>query len=244
MAEENGAPLPADFQLRAEASRARSEQASPLALIFRAPLLRATLMLSAVWFLLSLAYYGIFTWLPGIFAAQGFTFLRTYENTFILALAQLPGYFSAAWLVERWGRKRTLAAYLVGGALFTYAFAVATSLPVILAAAIMMSFFALGAWGCLYAYTPELYPTTVRASGMGWASAVARMAGIVAPLLSARLLGLSLPLALTVYAVSFGLAALVSLTGRETMGVTLADTLAEATPAASRAPSVGEGAGG
>ena len=31
----------------------------------------------------------------------------------------------------------------------------------------LMSFFNLGAWGVVYTYTPELYPTRVRASGSG-----------------------------------------------------------------------------
>lgn len=228
VAAENGATLPDGFGLVAPvAPNAAAETRRPLAIIFQSPLLRSTVILSAVWFLLSLAYYGIFTWLPGIFVQRGFDFLRTYQTTFILALAQLPGYFSAAWLVERWGRKPTLAVYLGAAAVFTYAFAVADSLPLILGAAIMMSFFALGAWGALYAYTPEIYPTTVRATGMGWASAMARVAGIAAPLLSVQLLGLSLPLALTVYAASFALAALVSLLGRETAGQALADAVAE-----------------
>ena len=229
VAAENGVALPDGFRLVAPVATTATAQArQPLAVIFQSPLLRSTLILSAVWFLLSLAYYGIFTWLPGIFVQRGFDFLRTYQNTFILALAQLPGYFSAAWLVEKWGRKPTLAVYLGAAAVFTYAFAVADNLPLILGAAIMMSFFALGAWGALYAYTPEVYPTTVRATGMGWASAMARVAGIVAPLLSVRLLGLSLPVALSIYAVSFLLAALVSLLGRETAGLALTDAVGEA----------------
>lgn len=232
----NGVALPDGFRLVAPvAATASAQTRRPLAVIFQSPLLRATLILSAVWFLLSLAYYGIFTWLPGIFVQRGFDFLRTYQTTFILALAQLPGYFSAAWLVEKWGRKPTLAVYLGAAAVFTYAFAVADSLPLILGAAIMMSFFALGAWGALYAYTPEVYPTTVRATGMGWASAMARVAGIVAPLLSVRLLGLSLPVALSVYAVSFLLAALVSLLGRETAGLALTDAVGEAAGSATAA---------
>ena len=34
-----------------------------------------------------IGYYGIFIWLPGIFVERGFAFLRTYQNTFLLALA-------------------------------------------------------------------------------------------------------------------------------------------------------------
>ncbi len=238
VAAENGVGLPADFRLRlAPATPAGQTAARPLARLFQSPLLRSTVLLSLVWFFLSLAYYGIFTWLPGIFLERGADLRGSGQNSFILALAQLPGYFSAAWLVEKWGRRITLAAYLVGSAVFTYLFAVVADPGGALFAAILMSFFSLGAWGCLYAYTPELYPTAVRASGMGWASAMARVAGIVAPLLSARLIGLSLPLALTVYAVSFLVAAGVALLGQETMGRTLADTVDETgTPSAITSP--------
>ncbi|MPN59531.1 putative niacin/nicotinamide transporter NaiP [bioreactor metagenome] len=44
-----------------------------------------------------------------------------------------------------------------------------------------MSFFNLGAWGVVYTYTPEMYPTRMRASGSGWAAAVGRIGGILAP---------------------------------------------------------------
>ena len=46
----------------------------------------------------------------------------------------------------------------------------------------LLSFFNLGAWGALYAITPELYPTRLRATGAGWAAAVGRIGAILAPL--------------------------------------------------------------
>ena len=46
----------------------------------------------------------------------------------------------------------------------------------------LLSFFNLGAWGALYAVTPELYPTRMRATGAGWAAGVGRIASILAPL--------------------------------------------------------------
>jgi putative MFS transporter len=189
----------------------------PLRTIFAKQYLTQTMMSTIVWFSLSLAYYGVFTWLPGIFRAQGFALLPVYQNTFLLALAQLPGYFSAAWLVEVIGRPRTLGLYLLGSAAATYVFAVVSGTTDIILASILMSFFALGAWGVLYAYTPELYPTSARGTGMGWAGGVARIAGILAPLVGARLLDIDLTLALTTYAAAFavgGAAAL--LLGRET----------------------------
>lgn len=203
-------------------------QRMPLRTAFGGRYLSQTVMMTATWFLLSLGYYGIFTWLPRIFRDQGFTFLGTYQATFLLALAQLPGYFSAAWLIERWGRKPTLGLYLLGGGAATYVFAVVADLNGILAASTLMSFLALGAWGAVYAYTPELYPTSARGTAMGWAGGMARVAGVLAPLLGARLLDLDLTLALTVYAAAFALAgATVLLLGRETRGQQLADVDAQ-----------------
>lgn len=227
VARENGA----DVQIEALAPIQRTARVT-VAALWRRPFARITLMLWVVWFTISLGYYGVFIWLPRIFVAQGFTFLRTYQNVFLMALAQLPGYFSAAYLVDRWGRKPTLGLYLILSAVFTYLFAIATNLTTILAAAIWMSFFNLGAWGALYAYTPEVYPTEMRTTGMGWASGMTRIAGAIAPTLGGYLLPISLTLALTVYAVAFfvgGVAVL--LLGVETRGQPLADVAPKAVEA-------------
>ncbi|GAB4203976.1 MAG: hypothetical protein OHK0022_28720 [Roseiflexaceae bacterium] len=89
----------------------------------------------------------------------------------------------------------------------------------------LMSFALLGAWGGLYAFTPELYPTEVRATGLGWANAMAHAAGILAPSIGGMLLGTSLPLALGIYAAFFVLAAAALLIRAETAGRGLADVV-------------------
>lgn len=194
--------------------------------LLRPSLRRATLLLWLIWFSISLGYYGIFTWLPNYFRSSGMTLLPVYQNAFILAVAQIPGYFSAAWLVERWGRKRTMALYLFASALFTYLFAAATGLNWVLAMGIWMSFFTLGAWGVIYAVTPETYPTSLRGTGMGTASGFTRIAGAIAPSLGALLMGAGLALPLTVFAISYAVAGVAALfLPRETSQVPLEDVL-------------------
>jgi len=201
-------------------------QDAPVRALWQSPLARTTLMLWLTWFCISLGYYGTFIWLPRIFVSRGFDFLRTYQNVFIMALAQLPGYFSAAYLVERWGRKGTLTAYMVLSGVFTCLFAVVSGEPFIVGAAVLMSFFTLGAWGVVYAYTPELYPTEVRATGMGAASGMTRIAGAIAPILGGILLPISLVAALSLYAIAFIVGGVVVLLlGRETKGLPLAETV-------------------
>lgn len=221
VARTNGRTLP-DLPLQ---SVQRAAQTRPGDL-WKPELRRTTLLLWVIWFAISLGYYGVFTWLPTYFRSSGMAMMPVYQNTFILAVAQLPGYFSAAWLVERWGRRRTLGAYLVVSGVFTYLFAAATSMNMLVAAGIWMSFFTLGAWGALYAYTPEAYPTNLRGTGMGSASAMTRISGAIAPSLGAVLMTSSLALPLTVFALSFIIAGAAAFgLPHETGQQPLADTL-------------------
>lgn len=225
LAADNGTTLP-DETLTLPPAGGRTS----LVRLVQGRLRQTTLMLWAVWFLIAFAYYGIFVWLPEIFVER-YEFLNSYRYVFYLALIQLPGYFSAAWLVDRWGRKPVLAGYLAAGAVFTYLWALTAGIGLILAAAGLMSFFALGAWAALYAYTPESYPTQLRASGMGIASGYARIGGVIAPVTGGALLSVSLVAALSVFAAAFLLAAVVTaLYGTETRDLPLGDTLAETRP--------------
>ena len=78
----------------------------------------------------------------------------------------------------------------------------------IIATGMALSFFNLGAWGALYAVTPEMYPTSLRATGSGWAAGVGRIASIVAPLtVPPLLLAGGAPMLFVVFAVFFAVAA-------------------------------------
>ena len=191
--------------------------------IFSAGLARTTLAVLAVWFLVSLSYYGVFVWLPGKLATEGFGFVRGYGFLVILALAQLPGYALAAWGVEAWGRQRTLRIFLVLSALGCLLFVTATTGGVVAGALMLMSFALLGTWGALYALTPEVYPTTLRATGMGTAGALARLGGLAAPSLMAVLATRDFDAMIGLFAALLVLAAVLSFgIGRETRGASIA----------------------
>ncbi|MEC1347914.1 MFS transporter [Bacillus haynesii] len=144
---------------------------------------RPTAMLWIVWFCVVFSYYGMFLWLPSVMVMKGFSMIKSFEYVLIMTLAQLPGYFSAAWLIEKAGRKMVLTVYLLGTAVSAYFFGSAESLALLLASGMFLSFFNLGAWGALYAYTPEQYPTSIRGTGAGMAAGFGRIGGILGPLL-------------------------------------------------------------
>ncbi len=143
--------------------------------------IKRTIMLWILWFGIVYSYYGIFTWLPSLMVGQGYTVIKTFEYVLIMTLAQLPGYFAAAYLVDRIGRKATLSGFLTASAICAYFFGQGGSAGTVLLWGSLMSFFNLGAWGVVYTYTPELYPTRVRALASGWAAAIGRIGGILAP---------------------------------------------------------------
>jgi putative MFS transporter len=168
--------------------------------LFTGKLRRRSLALCVAWALISIAYYGVFVYLPVKLSAEGFGFMRGQEFLILLAVVQLPGFALSAYGVERWGRKPTLIGFLLLSALgcMLYSFGSATALVV--GSTLLMSFALLGTWGALYAFTPEVYPTDLRASGMGLAGAIARFGGLFAPTIVAPVMAAHFTLALAMLA--------------------------------------------
>ncbi|WP_409175380.1 MFS transporter [Brevibacillus fortis] len=144
---------------------------------------KETITLWVVWFAIAFSYYGMFLWMPSVLVDKGFTMIKSFQYVLIMTLAQLPGYFAAAYLVEKWGRKWTLATFLFMTGVMAFAFGQSSGTMELLVTGAFLSFFNLGAWGALYAYTPENYPTPLRATGSGMASGVGRIGSIIAPYL-------------------------------------------------------------
>lgn len=183
-----------------------------------------TASLWIVWACVNFAYYGAFIWIPSILHANGFDLVKSFGFTLIITLAQLPGYAVAAWLIEVWGRRVTLAVFLAGSALSAFAFGNATTAGAIIAAGCALSFFNLGAWGALYAVTPEIYPTSLRGTGAGAAATVGRLAAIVAPLMVPVLLDAGgSTLTFAVFGAFFAIACVAAWGVKELRGVALDD---------------------
>ncbi|MCY1211238.1 putative niacin/nicotinamide transporter NaiP [compost metagenome] len=169
---------------------------------------RRTICLLAAWALISIAYYGVFVYLPVKLAGQGFGFMRGQVFLIVLALVQLPGFALAAHGVERWGRKPTLIGFLLLSAAGCMLYSLGQSTALIVGSTLLMSFSLLGTWGALYAFTPEVYPTDLRASGMGTAGAMARFGGLFAPSIIAPIMASQFTLALALLSSFLAVAAI------------------------------------
>ncbi|MCL2308988.1 MAG: MFS transporter [Proteobacteria bacterium] len=179
--------LPDSPRFLSQAERQAALQKKPgfmknLTQLFSRSYRRATIMLWVLWFCVVFSYYGMFLWLPSVVGLKGFGLIKSFEYVLIMTLAQLPGYFTAAWLIDRFGRKFVLVTYLLGTALSAYFFGNADTVAQLLISGMLLSFFNLGAWGALYVYTPEQYPDAIRATGAGAAASIGRVGGIFGPL--------------------------------------------------------------
>ena len=176
-------PKPTAAQLETATSATFS-----VAKLFSPVYLKRTVCLWLLWFCIVFSYYGIFLWLPTLLVKAGHTMVQSFEFVLWMTVAQIPGYFAAAALVDRLGRKPTMAIFLLGCAVAAYMFGNAKTTSDIYLWGCLMSFFNLGAWGILYTYSPELYPTEARSTGVGWAAGFGRIGGILAPMVVAAMI--------------------------------------------------------
>ena len=174
-----------------------------------------------------LVYYAALTWLPGILKKQGMADQAAFLVTGSMTAVGILGVIASALIVERFGRKVVLgvssiiaAVLLVGAAVFIEASG--ANLPFAAKATIIgFGFVVQIAIPTLYTYVSELYPTRLRGSGFGWASAASRLATGIAPIVFGAfmwpVLGLTLTFILTGALVVIAVV-LMSFMARETTG--------------------------
>ena len=178
-----------------------------------------------IWIALNISYYGLFLWLPFVLQAEKSFSINVYLLLTLSALSQFPGYAAAIWLVERIGRKPTLAMFLILGGLSAFAFAVADTQSVYVTALFFVGFFNLGAWGAVYPYTSETFPTRLRSTAFGVMEGVGKTAAIAGPYIFGNLNDAtgSTTWSLTFVAIVMAAGGLVAaIFGRETRGRALA----------------------
>lgn len=215
------------YFLQPQRERSRPGFFSAFAELWSPAYRRRTLTVWGLWFFALLGFYGLTSWLSALLQQSGFAVTQSVYYTVLISLAGIPGFLCAAWLVESWGRKPSCVLMLLGGGAMAYAYGQTAvfggSLALLIGFGLAMQFFLFGMWAVLYTYTPELYPTSARATGSGFASAVGRIGSLLGPLVT----GLVLPLTgqggvFTLGALCFGVAALVVWAfGIETRGRTL-----------------------
>jgi len=145
------------------------------------------LLLISVWFCQTLGFYGFNAWVPTLLAEQGFSIVRTLEQSSAISIGAVPGAWIASMIADRWERKYLIAlvAVLVGTFGMIYGLSFNTWVIVIFGFLVAMTqqVFA----PMLYAYTAECFPTNARNTGAGLSYGIGRLGNAVGPLIVAFL---------------------------------------------------------
>lgn len=145
------------------------------------------LLLIAVWFCQTLGFYGFNAWVPTLLAEQGFSIMRTLEQSSAISIGAVPGAWVASKIADRWERKYLIAivAVLVGTFGMIYGLSFNTWVIVTFGFLVAMSqqVFA----PMLYAYTAECFPTNARNTGAGLSYGIGRLGNAIGPLIVAFL---------------------------------------------------------
>ncbi|MFJ5560966.1 MFS transporter [Streptomyces sp. NPDC093250] len=129
-------------------------------------------------------YYGVLNWMPSILVGEGLGRYAAFLKTTLMTGAGVIGTLLSAWLVDVLGRKSGLLVGGLGSAGGIVMFAL--WLDVGHDAAVWLAVYGFSVQlliATLYVYVPEIYPTLLRATGFGWASAISRIAASLAPIL-------------------------------------------------------------
>lgn len=157
--------------------------ASPLKDLFTGIYTRRTLMAWTMWFFALMGYYGITTWMGKFLVDSGFAVTKSVSFIILMTLWSIPGFLSAAVIVEKCGRKFSMILYVLLCGISCYLYArSATNTDLIIRGA-FMQFSMFGMWSSIYAYTPDLFPTRARATGCGTSSTWGRVGAFIGPLL-------------------------------------------------------------
>ena len=167
------------------ASHGGSELRAQLALLMTG----RTALVWATFFCTMAGFYFIVSWTPRLLNAAGLSTAQGLTGGVLLNLGGIAGCAGFAVAAARADARGLLIAALLATALLIAAFGLTmTRLDTALGTALLLGVLSQAAMAGLYAVGPPLYPTIVRATGMGWAIGIGRFGAILAPLASGALL--------------------------------------------------------
>jgi len=152
--------------------------------LFRGIYLSRTLAVWVIWFASYFTTYGMTTWLPTLYRTIfKFPLPQALKYSLLINVAGLAGTAACALLIDWTGRRTWFAMAFAGGGLSLGGlWYVGASDPRTVLLYASVSFFFISSISlAVYLYTPEIYPTRMRALGSSVASAWLRVASAIGP---------------------------------------------------------------
>jgi len=184
-------PMESAFE---DAAESHTVGRSPIKTLFSPAQLSDTAGLWVSFFFCMSAIYLVFGWLPTLLATQGYDVSATSTGLAVYNFGGVLGMLVWAVLMTTLGSRRPLLAGCLAGAVSALAILAVTlqapaQRPLLLMAIGLQGLLANAVQTSLYALAAYVYPTSVRASGVAFASAIGRVGGLVSSLFGAAIIG-------------------------------------------------------
>ncbi|WP_339485557.1 MFS transporter [Pseudomonas sp. EL_65y_Pfl2_R95] len=193
--------------------------------ILTAPYLKSTVLASLLAAGMHSGYWAIATWWPAMLMSEhGLSTLDSRLYLAVLVSGSFFGYVAGSWLGDSVGRRATLITFALGGICTALIYSSLTvSSTTLLLISFPLGFVATGMFGVIGSLLTELFPTELRASGLGFCYNVGRgIAGLAPAVIGATADRMGITNAIVTYVVcAYTLVVLVAILLPETRGLTL-----------------------
>ncbi|KAG9297703.1 hypothetical protein G9A89_011218 [Geosiphon pyriformis] len=184
--------------------------------LFNTKWLKTTLLVWAIWGFVGFAYTMFNVFLPKYLEDLGLgdieddgensSIKEALKDYLIYSICGVPGSLVGAFLIETGlGRKGTMAIATFGTSLSVFLFISVLTPTGMTVSSALVSFLATLNYAVIYGYTPEVFESKLRGTACGISSAVGRISGIIAPVVTGGLLSISISVPLYVSAILFGI---------------------------------------
>ena len=203
-------------------AKSAAAEGGAFAELWRPPYLRRTVMLVLFQTLQTIGFYGFGNWAPTFLLKRGFSLLHSLQYTMLIALVSPIGPILCAWTSDRLERKWTIVVLALLVAALGLGFGNASTPAMVVAFGALLTLCNYWFSAAFHAFQAELFPTRIRATGVGFTYSWSRLSAAFSSLLIGAVLLHGVPAVFAVLAAAMtGVAVIVAVMGPRTNRVTL-----------------------
>ena len=153
------------------------------------PLQTPTALLWCAFFMVMLSFYFVLSWTPTLLTEAGLRAEQGISGGVLMNIGGIGGGVTLGYLTARFSAHRLTALHMLLCALFMVLFGLLDgNLGVMLVLGFVIGYFIFGSIIGVYSIAPDIYPTAIRNTGVGWAIGIGRFGGILGPAAAGLLL--------------------------------------------------------
>lgn len=170
-----------------------TDSKAPVLELFRDGRAMSTMMFWVAFFCCLLMVYALGSWLPKLMSSAGYALSSSLMFLMVLNVGAIVGAVGGGWLADRFSLRSVLVSFFLLGSGSLILLGYESPMWFLYTLMGIAGATTIGSQILLYAYVAQYYPTSIRSTGLGWASGIGRNGAIVGPMLGGTLLAMALP---------------------------------------------------